>query len=90
MWTAEFGGANLSAVELRRPSRLGEEGVKIASSKTAPQMEGLFVDGRLAVVFSPFDLSCVLENGYSLECPGYAREDAFRIGTNILLYALQQ
>lgn len=90
MWTTEFGGANLSAVELRRPSRLGEEGVKIASSKTAPQMEGLFVDGRLAVIFSPFDLSCVLENGYSLECPGYAREDAFRIGTNILLYALQQ
>ena len=59
-------------------------------SRTAPQMEGLFVDGRLAVVFSPFDLTCVLENGYSLECPGYAREDAFRIGANILLYALQQ
>ncbi|HEV7278914.1 MAG TPA: DUF4159 domain-containing protein [Pirellulaceae bacterium] len=90
MWTAEFGGANLGAVELRRPSRLGDEGVKIAASRTAPQMEGLFVDGRLAVVFSPFDLSCVLENGYSIECPGYAREDAFRIGTNILLFALQQ
>ena len=57
---------------------------------TKPLLEGVEIEGRLAVVFSPYDLSCALENQASLECKGYVREDAARIGANILLYALQQ
>jgi len=34
-------------------------------------------------------LSCALEKHDSLECRGYTREDAARIGLNVLLYALQ-
>jgi hypothetical protein len=48
------------------------------------------LDGRLAVVFSPLDISCAMENAASLECKGYLREDAARLGVNLLLYALQQ
>ena len=47
-------------------------------------------DGRLVVVFSPYDISCAMENAASLECKGYVREDAARLGTNIVMYALQQ
>jgi hypothetical protein len=35
-------------------------------------------------------LSCALENQSSLECKGYTKEDAAKIGVNIVLYALQQ
>ena len=58
--------------------------------QVAPVLEGIEIDGRLAVVFSPFDLSCALENQASIECKGYLREDAAKIGINILLYAMQQ
>jgi hypothetical protein len=43
---------------------------------------------RSAVIFSPYDLSCALERHELLECPGYIREDAARIGINIVLYGL--
>jgi hypothetical protein len=41
-------------------------------------------------MFSPYDLSCALENHESLECAGYTRKDAARIGLNVLLYSLYQ
>ena len=43
-----------------------------------------------AVIFSPYDISCALEAGVSMECKGYVREDAAKLGINVLLYALQQ
>ena len=57
--------------------------------QTAPVLEGILIDGRLVVVFSPYDLSCALENQASIECKGYVREDAAKIGINVLLYAMQ-
>ena len=53
-------------------------------------MEGIKIDGRWVVIFSRFDLSCALERHNALECQGYTREDAGRIGLNVLLYSLQQ
>ena len=55
-----------------------------------PELEGIRFDDRWGVVFSPYDLSCALERHNSLECQGYIREDAARIGLNVLLYSLQQ
>ena len=40
--------------------------------------------------FSPYDISCALENRESLECEGYTRKDAARIGLNVLLYSFNQ
>jgi len=42
------------------------------------------------VVFSRYDLSCALERHDSLDCRGYTREDAARIGLNVVLYSVQQ
>ncbi|MFK7768938.1 MAG: DUF4159 domain-containing protein [Mariniblastus sp.] len=53
-----------------------------------PEMEGFEVDGRLAIVFSPFDLSCAMENVAQSQCTGYTREDAQHISTNVILYSL--
>jgi hypothetical protein len=42
------------------------------------------------VVLSPYDISCALEKGASLECKGYVAQDAARIGANVILFGLQQ
>ena len=53
-----------------------------------PELEGFAIDGRLAVVFSPNDLSCAMENVAQSQCTGYTREDAQHISTNVILYSL--
>ena len=58
--------------------------------RTAPLLEALEIDGRWAVIFSPYDISCALENHASLECKGYVTADAAKIAVNVLLFALQQ
>jgi Domain of unknown function (DUF4159) len=60
----------------------------VRETQIAPLLEGIEIDGRYVVVFSPYDLSCALENSNSTECEGYTPTDARRIGINILLYAL--
>ena len=55
-----------------------------------PYLEGLKLGERYAVIFSPFDISCALESHESLECEGYTRKDAARIGLNLLLYSFHQ
>ena len=53
-------------------------------------MKGVRFGDRYGVIFSEFDLSCALEKHDSLECRGYTREDAARIGLNVLRYGMQQ
>jgi len=91
MLTDEFAGFNLSSVQLRDPQFRSEDDPLAAKLiKTSPMLEVMEVDDRIAVVLSPYDLSCALEKGASLECKGYVSADAARIGANIILYALQQ
>jgi hypothetical protein len=89
IFTKEYRGFELKSVALRDPQARGADDKLTARVvKTEPYLEGLEVDGRFVVVFSPYDLSCALENSQSLECKGYSRDDAARIGANIVLYAL--
>jgi hypothetical protein len=91
MFTRDFGGYDLSQVSRREPqSRTGEGPLQARVRKAAPELEGLKIGDRYAVIFSPFDLSCALEKHDSLECDGYTRDDAERIGINLLLYATFQ
>ncbi len=53
------------------------------------RVEGARWAGHHARVAS-YDLSCVLEKHDTLACRGYLREDAARIGLNVVLYSLQQ
>jgi hypothetical protein len=88
--TEEFAGFDLKSVSMRDPQNRGGESLEASIIKTEPYLEALELDGRIAVIFSPYDLSCALENQSSLECKGYIKQDAARIGVNVLLYALQQ
>lgn len=55
-----------------------------------PVLEGIEIDGRLAVIYSRYDISCALENQASLACDGYLEEDAMKLAINIILYAMLQ
>jgi hypothetical protein len=92
LFSTAFQGYDITSVQLRDPAQRlsADDRLTARIEKVAPVLEGIEMDGRLVVVFSPFDLSCALENQASLECKGYLREDAVKIGVNIMLFAMQQ
>jgi len=91
IFTEEFHGFNLVSVTLRDPQiRDADDPLTARQTKITPLLEGLEIDGRLAVILSPYDISCALEKGTSLDCKGYIPADAARLAANVLLYALQQ
>jgi hypothetical protein len=91
IFTDAYGGYDISRVELRDPQPQNDNRPLAARvRRTEPQLEGIRIDGRWTVIFSPFDISCALEKHEAVECRGYSREDAARIGLNVLLYSLNQ
>ena len=55
-----------------------------------PFLEGIEIDGRFAVIYSRYDISCALEHQASLSCDGYVEEDAAKLAINAVLYAMLQ
>ncbi len=53
-----------------------------------PELWGLEIDGRLAIVYSPFAIGCGLDGHVCYNCRGYLIDDARRLAANIVLYAL--
>jgi hypothetical protein len=91
LFTREFRGYDLAKVTLRDPQlRSGDDPLKANLTEVSPLLEGISIDDRLVVIFSPYDISCAMENSNSLECKGYLKEDAAKIATNVVLFVLQQ
>lgn len=80
------GGYDLRNVSLIDPGR-GDVDLAKAKREGPAEIEALEWNDRIIVLFSPNDLSCAMESKHSLQCRGYVREDAFRIGINLLLYS---
>ena len=86
-----YGGADLRTVSRLDPEATDPgKPLQAATHKVPLDLEGIKFRDRWGVVFSPYDLSCALQKENSLECRGYTREDAARIGLNVVLYSLQQ
>ncbi len=86
-----YGGFDLQLVTRRDPQPTGPREARAEIlRKVPPELEGVRMDGRWAIIFSPYDLSCALEKQQSTGCQGYIPEDAARIGLNVLLYSLQE
>lgn len=87
-----YGGSDLRLVSRRDPAPAPKTGGRLEATtkKVPPDLEGIKFGDRWGVIFSQYDLSCALEKRDSLECRGYTREDAARIGLNVVLYSLQQ
>lgn len=86
IWTDAAFGRPVGQVELRVRNTSAEGGFQTRT--TGPLLEGVEIDGRLAVVFSPYDLSCAMENTAVSQCTGYTRSDASLIATHVILYSL--
>ena len=89
IFTPAYGGFDLKKVNRRDPQR-GTGPMAATLHKVSPDFEGIRFDDRWGVVFSQYDLSCALERREAMECRGYDRTDAGRLGLNVLLYSLQQ
>ena len=87
IWTDARFGRRMDQVTLRIRDAAADGGFR--ESLQPPKMEGIEFEGRLAVVFSPYDISCALENTTVSNCTGYTREDALRLAARILLYSLR-
>lgn len=91
LFSTAFGGFDLSSVTRRLPEmRDAKEPLKAALRPGPPMLEGIRQGDRWSVVFSPLDVSCALERQDSMECAGYVRDDAARIGVNVVLYSLYE
>ena len=53
-----------------------------------PCLEGLKIQGRLAVLYSRFNLGCELQGHTCVNCMGVKGQDAYKLAVNVLLYAL--
>jgi len=90
IWSDAFDGFELDNVTVRIPQRRTETApLETIERSGPPRLEGIRIDGRWAVIFSEYDISCALERQNSLECEGYDRDDAAKIGLNVLLYSLE-
>ena len=69
---------DLSDVQYTKPAGGG---------KDFPQLEGVKVNGRWAIIYSKYDIGCALERHQGLDCKGYNYESAMRIASNIVIYA---
>ncbi len=91
IYSQEYRGFAIDRVTIRDPqARVVGEPLNASLTQQAPILEALELDGRIAVIFSPLDMSCALENQPSLECKGYLKTDAARLGVNIILFGLGQ
>lgn len=87
--TSTHGGYDLARVSLRDPQPAADDRpLATRVRRVEPQLEGIRLSDRWAVIFSPLDLSCALEKHEAVECRGYTREDAARLGLNVLMYTL--
>jgi len=81
------GSFDLGNVSLVDPSGQGSD-IKQAKREGPAEILALEWKGRIVMLFSPNDLSCALESKHSMQCRGYVREDAYRIGNNMILFGL--
>ncbi len=84
-------GNDIRQVERRLP-RNGASGSVLDTDVSVgePVLEGLTIDGRLAIIYSKYDISCALERQATAACAGYTSEDATRIAINVVLYSFLQ
>ena len=51
-------------------------------------LEGVEVEGRTAIIYSPYSIDCGLDGHKCFACRGLVPQDAVKLASNIVLYAL--
>ncbi|HBL43468.1 MAG TPA: hypothetical protein DDZ90_08765 [Planctomycetaceae bacterium] len=81
-------GYDLRQVHFRKPLDLQTDSTEVRVQIVEPVVEGIKVDERYVILYSPCDLSCAIEHGDKITCAGYTETDAIRLGLNIVWYSL--
>jgi Domain of unknown function (DUF4159) len=71
-------GADLSQVQYTKAA---------GGHRDFPQLEGVKIKGHWAVIYSKYGIGCTLDHDHDGGCKGYSREDAAKIGRNVLIYS---
>jgi len=92
IFSPAYGGSDVTSVTRREALRRRQgEPLEIKLRQgVEPDIEGIKLKDRYAILFSPYDISCALEKQASPQCRGYTPEDAARIAINVLLYSLHE
>ena len=85
----DYGGKKIEKVQLRLSQKTPGRKIEVATRELPPELSGIRREGRLAIIFSPYDISCALEKLNSMECKGYSQKSALDLGINALLYAME-
>ncbi len=86
LFGAAVNGTEIKTVKCRREGGDEEKGYK----SVAPLLEGIKVGDRWVVIYSKYDIGCALEKHQSTDCLGHDHESALRLGSAVILYALQR
>jgi len=90
----------LERISADHPILAGRPGVPLAVIRYRPsllveqpelsdvRLEGVTLDGRLVIVYSPYSLDCGMDGHKCFACRGIEHEDALKVAGNVLLYAL--
>ena len=83
-------GYDIRRVTRRVPAGDDADTLESRMEEGPPVLEGIDIDGRYAVIYSKYDISCALERQTTVDCAGYEPDDAVRIAVNIVLYSMLQ
>jgi hypothetical protein len=78
----------IPTVKLR--TKASSAGKDAGFEEVPPQLEGVKIDGRWAIIYSKYDLGCAMEGHKSSDCLGHTRDSALRLAAAAVIYALRQ
>ena len=82
LWCRSGLGVALGAVEYKPAVQLEQPELKEV------WLEGITLEGRTAVVYSPYGIGCGIDGHVCVGCRGLVSKDAKKLAGNIILYAL--
>lgn len=88
LFSKEINGEPLLSVKYRRKGQNGQPTKGYLPGP--PQLEGIKINGRWAVVYSKYDIGCALEKHNSTSCLGYDHDSAVKIGRAVVMYQLRR
>lgn len=89
LFSRKLNGEAITQVRCRRQA--GEDNSAEAGfALVEPELEGVKINGRWAVIYSKYDIGCALEKSKSSDCLGHDFESAKRLAMAAVLYALKR
>lgn len=86
LWTGPPGGQDLRSARTRRTRSPASTGAGVGR-RGGPRLEAVTLGGRLAVIYSPIDLSAGMVGQPIFNCPGVRPPQARQLMRNLLLFA---